>query len=374
MRYRIEKDALGEKTIPQEAYYGVGTERSKGAFQITKHGLSRQMIKALATVKKVSAKTNGKMGLLNEKESEAICLSCDEILNGRLHGQFVVDVLHDGYGYGMDINANEVVCNRANEMLGGKKGMYSPVSLEKMTIFQDINEVTVLTGKLTAVKLTKKLVAECKKTYNVIYDKVKKSEADQDSFVYRQLMSFGEILERDTKRIDKAIPSLLQISYGKKVDLQDNKKEEYLQTFISYLNKEVTEKYVLSENKFNVSHNLDAFMYLSALVKDLMVNFSRSMSNFISLINDGSVTIEDEICVNASDSKLLYGFVRQVSFYIVGNDMTISRSVEEGTLDDNPYMSIIYASLYESINLVRRAIRTIKEKAFEIMTINNKTK
>ena len=115
-------------------------------------------------------------------------------------------------------------------------------------------------------------------------------------------------------------------------------------------------------------------MYLSALVKDLMVNFSRSMSNFISLINDGSVTIEDEICVNASDSKLLYGFVRQVSFYIVGNDMTISRSVEEGTLDDNPYMSIIYASLYESINLVRRAIRTIKEKAFEIMTINNKTK
>ena len=160
----------------------------------------------------------------------------------------------------------------------------------------------------------------------------------------------------------------------KKVDLQENKKEEYLQTFISYLNKEVTEKYVLSENKFNVSHNLDAFMYLSALVKDLMVNFSRSMSNFISLINDGSVTIEDEICVNASDSKLLYGFVRQVSFYIVGNDMTISRSVEEGTLDDNPYMSIIYASLYESINLVRRAIRTIKEKAFEIMTINNKTK
>ena len=198
MRYRIEKDALGEKAIPQEAYFGVGTERSKDTFQITKHGLSRQMIKALALVKKVIAKTNGKVNLLDEKESEAIALTCDEILNGRLHGQFVVDVLHDGYGYGMDVNASEVITNRANEMLGSKKGSYDFVTLDKVTLFQDINEVSVLAGKLTAIKLAKKLVSECKKTYNTIYESIKNNKLDENSFAYKQLMSIAEIMERDT--------------------------------------------------------------------------------------------------------------------------------------------------------------------------------
>lgn len=368
MRYRIEKDALGEKAIPQEAYFGVGTERSKDTFQITKHGLSRQMIKALALVKKVIAKTNGKVNLLDEKESEAIALTCDEILNGRLHGQFVVDVLHDGYGYGMDVNASEVITNRANEMLGSKKGSYDFVTLDKVTLFQDINEVSVLAGKLTAIKLAKKLVAECKKTYNTIYESIKNNKLDENSFAYKQLMSIAEIMERDTKRIDKSLSSILQISYGKNVDLPEEEKKNYLQVFIECLNQEVTEKYVLTENYLTSSNNLDAFMYLSALVKDMMVNFSRSMSNFITLVNDGSIILENTICPSASDVKLLYGFVKQVSFYIVGNDMTVSRSVEEGSLDDNPYLSIIYASLYESINLVRRTIRTIKEKAFEVMS------
>ena len=110
-RCRIERDALGEVAIPQEAYYGIGTVRSKEAFQITKHGLSRQMIKSLALCKKIIAKTNCDMGLLEGKKAEAICLSADEILNGRLHGQFITDVLQDGYGYGMDMNAAEVICN-----------------------------------------------------------------------------------------------------------------------------------------------------------------------------------------------------------------------------------------------------------------------
>lgn len=365
MRYRTEKDKLGEKTISQEAYYGIGTSRSKDAFQLTKHGLSRQMIKALALVKKVICVTNGKMGFLTENKTKALALSCDEILNGKLHGQFVVDVVHDGYGYGMNNNINEVVTNRANEMLGSKKGDYNPITLEEVSLYENINEVNILVGKIALVKLTKKLIAESKKTYNTINSFLENNTEKKDLLIYNQLSSIKEILEGDTKRIDKAISPILKVSYGKNVPQEVRKK--YLEVFIQTLNDEVTEKYVLVGNYLSESTNLDCFMYISALVKNLMVNFSRSISNLSKLIDDKELKIPLIQDVPEAPNKLILTFVKQVSFYIFGNDMTVSRAVEEGTLDDNTYLSIIYASLHESINLVRRTIRTVKELVFEKM-------
>ncbi len=367
MRCRIEKDNLGEKTIGQESYYGIGTERSKEVFQMTKHSLSRQMIKALALAVKVTSKTNGKMGYLTSKETEVLLLSCDEILNGKLHGQFVVDVLHDGYGYGMYINAIEVITNRANEMLGSKKGLYDMISKEKVMKYHDLNEMVIFVGKLALVKIAKKLVAECKKTYNSLYGFLDKTKADETSYAYNQILSIAEILEKDTKRIDKGIASILQISFGKNVPEED--KDKYLKAFIDSLNSEVTEKYTLATNYLTHSNNLDSFVYLSALVKNMMVNFSRSICNLSQLVDLGKLEIPTVLTVDKSPQKIISSFVRQVSFYIVGNDMTVSRSVEEGELDDNAYLPIIYASLQESVNLVRRTIRTVKEKVFDQMKI-----
>lgn len=368
MRIRIEKDKLGEKTIGQESYFGIGTERSKETFQMTKHTLSRQMIKALALAVKVTSKANGKMGLITPKELEVLSLSCDEILNGKLHGQFVVDVLHDGYGYGMYINAIEVITNRANEMLGSKKGQYDLITLDKVTMYHDLNEMVIFVGKLALVKIAKKLVAECKKTYNYLYSLLDKTKADESSYAYNQILSIAEILEKDSKRIDKGITSALQISYGKNIPNEIDK-DKYLKCFIEGLNTEVTEKYVLSSNYLTQSNNLDSFVFLSALVKNLMVNFSRSICNLSQLVDMGNVEIPAVLPIDKSPQKVMSSFVRQVSFYIVGNDMTVSRSVEEGELDDNAYLPIIYASLQESVNLVRRTIRTIKEKVFEQMKI-----
>lgn len=367
MRCRIEKDKLGEKTIGQESYFGIGTERSKETFQMTKHTLSRQMIKALALAVKVTTKTNGKMGLLTSKETEVLLLSCDEILNGKLHGQFVVDVLHDGYGHGMYVNAIEVITNRANEMLGSKKGLYDLIPLDKVMKYHDLNEMVIFVGKLALVKIVKKLVAECKKTYNALYAFLDKTKADESSYAYNQILSIAEILEKDTKRIDKGTASILQVSYGKNVP--DDIKDKYLKTFIECLNSEVTEKYTLPTNYLSQSNNLDCFVYISALVKNMMVNFSRSICNLSQLVDLNKLEIPTILSIDKSPQKVISSFVRQVSFYIVGNDMTVSRSVEEGELDDNAYLPIIYASLQESVNLVRRSIRTVKEKVFDQMTI-----
>lgn len=369
MRCRIERDRLGEVAIPQEAYYGIGTVRSKDAFQLTKHGLSRQMIKALALCKKVIAKTNSDMGLLEKRKAEAICLSADEILNGRLHGQFITDALQDGYGYGMDMNAAEVICNRANEMLGSSKGKYDIVTLQEVDMFTNIKETNVLVGRLSAVKLTKKLIAENKKTYNAILEKLEASNISKNSKTYLQLMSVVEILQRDTKRVDKAMDTLLIFSYGGSVDLPTEQKEEYLQCFVKNLNENVTEKYQLSKNYYTTSNNLDCFMNLSAAVKNLMINFSRCMSDLKELAKEGKISFPNVQDIEVSAPDLLFDFVKQVSFYIVGNDLTVSRTIEAGVMNENPYIPIILASLFESINLVRRGIRTIKERVFEIMEI-----
>ena len=369
MRCRIEKDRLGEVSIPQEAYYGIGTVRSKEAFQITKHGLSRQMIKALALCKKIIAQTNSDMGLLEEKKKDAICLSADEILNGRLHGQFITDALQDGYGYGMDMNAAEVICNRANEMLGSSKGKYDIVTLNDVDMFTNIKETNVLVGRLSAVKLTKKLIAENKKTFNAVLKKLQSTNIDPNGKTYLQLMSVVEILQRDTKRVDKAMDALLIFSYGESVDLPSDKKEEYLQCLVKNLNDNVTEKYQLSKNYYTASNNLDCFMNLSAAVKNLMINFSRCMSDLKELAKEDKIIFPNvqDIAVSAPD--LIFDFVKQVSFYIVGNDLTVSRTIEAGVMNENPYIPIILASLFESINLVRRTIRTIRERVFEIMEI-----
>ena len=141
MRYRIEKDVLGEKKVPAEAYYGIGSLRSKETYQITKRGIIRQMIKSFANIKKTAAKTNNDLGYLDKDVAYAIVLSCEEILNGRLHGQFITDLVQGGSGNSMNTNANEVIANRANELMGGEKGKYDLVSPEDVNLNQDSYEV-----------------------------------------------------------------------------------------------------------------------------------------------------------------------------------------------------------------------------------------
>ena len=149
MKVRIEKDELGIKEIPQEAYYGIQTLRSKENFDIVQKPISRNMIKALAIIKKAAAKANLDAGLISKEVSEAISLACDEIINGRLHGQFITDLIQGGAGTSINMNANEVIANRANEMLGGQKGEYEFVHpIDHVNLSQSTNDVIPTAGKI----------------------------------------------------------------------------------------------------------------------------------------------------------------------------------------------------------------------------------
>lgn len=356
MRYRLEKDTLGERQLPAEAYYGIHTLRSKEAFQITKHGICRQMIKAFAIIKKSSAQANCDLGRMSKEKAEAISLSSDEILNGRLHGQFVTDVLQGGGGISMNMNACEVIANRANEMLKSEKGNYDVVSpIIDLNLNQTPSEVVLLAGKMSAVRLTKKLLTELKKLINAFQDLSKKSENCKDELTF-----FYKSLERYYKLLDNVKDGLLEIG-----SINSNPSDAiYNKKFVKYLSQYTSEAFFLSKNPDIVSFNLDHFNILSSTLQSLISNLSKTANDIKYLSSEGKIVLP-KVIDNTDNDEAVLELVKQVSYYTMGNDLTISRAVEDGKMDKNNYQPIIYACLFESINLIRRTIRTLREELIE---------
>lgn len=370
MRYRIETDSLGDKQIPAEAYYGIGSLRSKDIFQITKHGLHRQMIKAFATIKKSAAKANYDVGLISKDISNAIALSCDEILNGRLHGQFITDVLQGGSGFSMNKNANEVIANRANEMLGGDKGTYDKVHPDlHVNLNQSNFEVVLIAGKLSTVRLTKKLLVEGKKLHNAYFDLISNYDLSKDEIfsIGQEIAAFSNILDRDLERIDEANDNLLEISVGlEKAHIEKNPDPNYIKKFIKYLAQFSGDNVYITKNIIDNNRNLDYFSWLSSAFKSMSLNLSKVANDLVLMEKQGKIIIPK---IEVYEGDVVIEMIKQVSFYIMGNDLTIARSVEAGELEKNIFLPIIFACLFESINILRRTIRILREHVIEHLDI-----
>ena len=154
MEYRVEKDSIGTKDVPQGVYYGVQSLRAAENFHITGLTMHPEIINSLAYIKKAAAITNCEVGLLDKKITSAIVKACDEILEGKLHGDFIIDPIQGGAGTSMNMNANEVIANRAIEILGGQKGDYTIVNPnDHVNYGQSTNDVIPTAGKMTALRL-----------------------------------------------------------------------------------------------------------------------------------------------------------------------------------------------------------------------------
>lgn len=376
MRYRIEKDSLGELKIPAEVYYGIHTTRSREAFQITKHGLNRQMIKAFAQIKKIFAKTNAEMGLLDKEMMNVISLSCDEILNGRLHGQFVTDVVQGGSGIGMNMNANEVIANRANEMLGIEKGKYDKVHpIHHVNLKQSSGEVVLLAGKIATIQLMKKLMLEAKKLYNALIEKVSEFgyAKDQNFKLANEIKSIANVLDRDMKRIDQAVEKLHEVSIGSSFfETKEQVEVTYIKKYIKNLVLLSGEDFFQTKEIMDISRNLDGFMETSSALKSLAVNLGKS-ANDLRLMSDERRVRLSAVQEVAYDEKfqgtISLEVVNQIAIYIVGNDLTISCGVEASTYERNYYIPMIYACLFESINLIKRTVRLLREQVIDSMEL-----
>lgn len=392
MRYRIEKDSLGEKQIPAEAYYGIQTLRSKENFEITKRGICRQMIKGLAYVKKACAKANADCGYLDEKKAKAIMLSCDEILNGRLHGQFITDLIQGGAGTSMNMNANEVIANRANEMMGGKKGVYDHIHpLDHVNFGQSSNDVVPTAGKIAVIRQTKKLLVELKKLVNSYENKANEFkdviklgrthlQGDVLMTLGQEFQAYATSLTRDIKRIESAMDALYEINLGATtIGTGLNADPKYAKKAISYISKYTSEPFKAAKNLVESTQNIDGFLGLSSTLKLLAVNLSKQANDIRLMASDLNYYSEIALPIIQPGSSIFPGkmnpvvpeMVNQVSFYMMGIDVTITNAVEAGQLELNVFIPVILASLFDGLNTVRHAVRTFRESCIDGITANN---
>lgn len=395
MRYRIEKDSLGERQVPAEAYYGIETLRGKENFEITKRGICRQLIKALAIVKKAAAKANIDAGNIPERVGKAIMLACDEILNGRLHGQFVTDLIQGGAGTSMNMNANEVIANRANEILGGKKGVYDFVHPNDHVNFgQSTNDVIQTAGKIAIIKQLKKLQVELKKLYNAY---IQKAEEFKDVIkmgrthlqealpitLGQEFEAYASSLNRHIKRIDSTIEVLLEVNMGgTAIGTGLNANEKYAKKVILHLGKFSGELVRPAKNLIEATRNLDGFGLTSSILKLLAMDLSKTASDLRLMASSGANGFNEIILPNVQPgSSIMPGkfnpvipeMVNQVCFYVMGLDVTISKAIEAGQLELNVFEPIILMSLFEEITTLRRAARTFATLAIEGLKYNEHT-
>ena len=392
MRYRIERDSLGERQVPAEAYYGIETLRGKENFEITKRGICRQLIKALAIVKKAAAKANIDAGNISEKVGKAIMLACDEILNGRLHGQFVTDLIQGGAGTSINMNANEVIANRANELLGGRKGDYDFVHPNDHVNFgQSTSDVIQTAGKIAVVKQLKKLQVELKKLYNSYLDKAEEFKDViktgrthlQEALpitLGQEFYAYASALNRDIKRIDTAIDALLEVNLGgTAIGTGLNANEKYCKKVILHLSKFSGEDVRIAKNLIDATRNLDAFGYTSSMLKLLAIDLSKTASDLRLMASSGPNGFNEIILPNVQPgSSIMPGkfnpvipeVVNQVCFYVMGLDVTVTKAIEAGQLELNVFEPLILMSLFEEITTLRRAARTFNNLAITDLKVN----
>lgn len=396
MKYRKESDALGEVQIPSEAYYGINTLRSKENFEITKRGISRQMIKAIAIVKKSCAKANYDAGLLDDSVTKAIMNTCDEILNGKHHGQFITDLIQGGAGTSINMNANEVIANRANEFLGGKKGTYEFVHpLDHVNLCQSTNDVIPTAGKVALIKQIKKLIVEVKKLQNSLSEKAKEFDDVikmgrthlQEALPIRlgqEFAAYASVIGRDLKRMDAAIETLSEVNIGgTAMGTGVNADPKYVKKVIYYINKFSGEELKQGKDLIDLTRNLDSYIVASNTIKTLATNLAR-MANDIRLMTSNGYNGYSELILPRVQygSSIMPGkynpvipeVINQVSFYIVGLDVTVANACASGELEVNVYQPVILMALFEELSTLRHAVRAFNDNCISGLKVGEKAR
>ena len=392
MKSRREKDSIGSKNVPEEVYYGVQSLRAAENFNITGLLMHKEIINSLAEVKKACAITNMGLGIIDRKVANAIMKACDEICTGKLHDQFIVDPIQGGAGTSLNMNANEVIANRAIEFLGGVKGDYNLVSPnDHVNCGQSTNDVIPTAGKLTALKLLIKLEKQLLDLYNAL--KGKELEFDdvikmgrtqmQDAVPIRLGQEFGayaEAISRDIGRIQRAKEEMSIVNLGgTAIGTGINADEKYVKSIVPNLENVTKLRLFQANNLIDATQNLDGFVAVSSLIKTCAVNLSK-MANDLRLMSSGPRTGFGEIKLpeKQNGSSIMPGkvnpvipeVVNQVAFNIIGNDLTITMAASSGQLELNAFEPIILYCLFQSIDTLRYATNTFVENCVKGIVAN----
>jgi aspartate ammonia-lyase len=392
--FRVESDSCGSKNVPIEAYYGVQSLRAAENFNITGRMMHKELIVSLAQVKKATAIANNEAGLMSKKIRDAIVKASDEIIDGKLHDQFIIDSIQGGAGTSGNMNANEVIANRANEILGGKLGAYDKVHPnDHVNMGQSTNDVFPTAGKMAALKLMPRTLAELKKLSDVLLEKseefddvIKMGRTQmQDAVPIRlgqEFNAYRSVIKRNIARLEKATEGLKCVNMGASaIGTGINVDTEYFKNIVPAINKVVNLDLHQAEDLVDGTQNVDVFVDVSSALKVCAVSLSK-ISNDLRLMSSGPRTGFGEINLPAKQngSSIMPGKINpvipevmsQVSFNIIGNDVTITMAAEAGQLELNAFEPVIFYKLYESIETLANGVNTLRRNCITGITANRK--
>lgn len=390
--FRIEKDIIGDKEVPINAYYGVQTLRGKENFTISYQTLHKAMINGLAIVKKACAITNYNAGLLESDKKDAIVQACEEILEGNFYAQFISDPIQGGAGTTANMNANEVIANRATEILGGKLGSYEFVHPnDHVNMGQSTNDVYPTAGKLGALMLLANLIEQIEKLKKSMENKAEEFKSVlkmgrtqlQDAVpitLGQEFKSYASVLNRDINRIKNASNNIKYINMGASaIGTGINVDTDYFKNIVPEIAKLSNLDLKQSLDLIDGTSNQDSIAELSSAIKVLAINVSK-ISNDLRLMSSGPKTLIGDINLppRQNGSSIMPGkvnpvipeVVNQIAFRVIGNDMTISMAAEGGQLQLNAFEPVMFYSLYQSIEMMSRGLKTLRINCVDGITAN----
>ncbi|HYL88895.1 MAG TPA: aspartate ammonia-lyase [Burkholderiales bacterium] len=391
---RTEHDLLGDRVVPADAYYGIHTLRALENFPITGTAISiyPDLVSALACVKQAAAIANCELGLIDDRRSVAIRLACEEIREGKLHDEFVVDVIQGGAGTSSNMNANEVICNRALERLGHKKGEYEHLHpLDHVNLSQSTNDVYPTAIKLALRFGIKRLATEMMALRKAFerkaqeFDDVLKVGRTQlqdavPMTLGQEFSTYAVMLGEDESRLSEAADLIREINLGATaIGTGINAHPDYAPLVTTRLSEVSGVPFVTSPNLIEATQDAGAFVQLSGVLKRIAVKLSKTC-NDLRLLSSGPRAGIGEISLPAvqAGSSIMPGkvnpvipeVVNQVAFEVIGNDITVTMAAEAGQLQLNAFEPIIAHSLFKSLYHLAAGCRTLTDRCVNGISAN----
>ncbi len=393
--YRVEKDSLGEVKVPFNAYWGAQTQRAIENFKISPYKMPKEIIKSIALIKYASAEANFELGLLEKEYAEKIKISAEEIIYGDDFSNFPIDVFQTGSGTSTNMNVNEVIATRANELITGKKNTTYPIHPnDHVNKGQSSNDVIPSSIRIAAALLLEsELIPKLEKL---------KQSISQKSYQLRDIIktgrthlmdavpiSFGQEfsgwakqIENGIERIKSTFPRLLELPIGgTAVGTGINTHPEFSKKVVKIISEKTGIPFKTAENKFEGIASMDIANEISGQLKTIAGSLMK-ISNDIRLMNSGPISGMNEITIPSLQpgSSIMPGkvnpiipeAVRMVCAKVIGNDTTISISSSLGEFELNTMLPIIGFCLIESITLLSNASYLLSKKVIDGIRVNQK--
>ena len=387
---RVEHDPLGEHTVPADAYYGIQTVRASENFPISGLHAPADLVTATVLIKRAAARANVELGRLEARVGEAIIESADEIVNGALRDQFIVDIYQAGAGTSHNMNVNEVLANRASEVLGGAKGEYrlvhpnDHVNMGQSTndVFPSATRVALLLGHAALVDAARALAASLHRKAGEFATILKVGRTHlQDAVPMTLGQEFGgyaACIERGADDVARAAEQLKEMNLGATaVGTGLNAGDEFSSRTIKYLGASINIDLVPAANRFRVTQSMGDVLAYSGAMRRLAVELGKIASD-LRLLSMGPRAGLSEIALPAVQpgSSIMPGkvnpsvpeMVNQVCFQVVGCDTTVCMAAEAGQLELNVMMPVIAWNTLHASTILRNAMRALTVRTVDGVT------